>query len=104
VSALSKWILHFVQNDKPRAILAAVSVKSLWAKESQRHWGFHRLGHAHGAGMRQKHRFIVYNYCAGSGCMTSPTIINKLYIFVNNQFIPDGIGIAKLKAGSALID
>jgi hypothetical protein len=67
VSALSKWILHFVQNDKPRAILAAVSVKSLLAKESQRHWGFHRLGDARGTGLRQKHRFIVYNYRAEYG-------------------------------------
>jgi hypothetical protein len=26
-------------------------------------------------------------------------IINILYLFVNNQFIPDGIGIAKLGVG-----
>jgi hypothetical protein len=33
-----------------------------------------------------------------------PAIINKLYIFVNNQFILNGIGIAKLRAASALLD
>jgi hypothetical protein len=32
-----------------------------------------------------------------------PVIINKLYIFVNNQFILNGIGIAKLGAASALL-
>jgi hypothetical protein len=33
-----------------------------------------------------------------------PAIINKLYIFVNNQFILNGIGIAKLSSASALLD
>jgi hypothetical protein len=38
------------------------------------------------------------------GRARSLTIINILYIFVNNQFILNGIGIAKLEAGSALLD
>jgi hypothetical protein len=36
----------------------------------------------------------------GFGRMTSLKIINKLYIFVNNQFISNGIGIAKLEGRS----
>jgi hypothetical protein len=32
----------------------------------------------------------------GTGQETPHEIINKSYIFVNNQFIPNGIGIAKL--------
>jgi hypothetical protein len=36
--------------------------------------------------------------------VTALKIINKLYIFVNNQFILNGIGIAKLRAASALLD
>jgi hypothetical protein len=36
--------------------------------------------------------------------ITALKIINKLYLFVNNQFIPDGIGIAKLEGRLALPD
>jgi hypothetical protein len=50
-------------------------------------------------GLGEGHRSIVYNHDPGFGRVKLLTIINILYIFVNNQFILDGIGVAGLGNG-----
>jgi hypothetical protein len=57
-----------------------------------------------GAEWRQNAGLLYAITVLDPGRVKSLTVINKLYNSVNNQFISNGIGIAKLEGGSALLD
>jgi hypothetical protein len=44
-------------------------------------------------------RISAFHYSLGFGRRRARGKINKLYLFVNNQFIPDGIDVAEMSEG-----